>query len=130
MDRRCDARCRRRRGSDWGAELMRRAPPAHAAAARRSQNRRRRTVGPRHVARPPRALALLPRIPGRGHLGTQSVCGVSSRGGWADARVGSTCHASGPRQEACGMNLDRAVIWLAVIDCLLFWATVIHLVTP
>jgi len=27
------------------------------------------------------------------------------------------------------MNLDRAVIWLAVIDCLLFWVAVIHLVT-
>jgi len=27
------------------------------------------------------------------------------------------------------MNLDRAVISLAIIDCLLFWAAVIHLVT-
>ena len=26
------------------------------------------------------------------------------------------------------MNLDRAVIWLAVIDCLLFWVAVIDLV--
>jgi hypothetical protein len=29
----------------------------------------------------------------------------------------------------CGMNRHRAVFWLAIIDCLLFWAAVIHLVT-